>query len=580
MIRRYAEWPLRRKLTAQFLCTALLLIPLTAATVAAISETQGDLVSIDSERTQVSLMSDIQQLLYEQIAAEKLLVLTGDLAHDRQYRERSARVGRNLETLISMSRSEAEEDAEEGESEVVEGLRGQVAAHDAAHARVVAMTRAGERGGPALAAMTQADAAARRVIETLDRTMATDHEETGEAIEKLLGDTRMLIITLLVGSLVAFAISLWLGQRAARAIIDPITHATGAAERIASGRLRETMPVLSRDETGRLAESFNRMAEDLRGLIFPIQETTLFLSNSGSDLALVSAEASDSLQELSSAIDGINQGAQEQAHAVSRGASVIAEVAGVVDDVGASAGEVARSARETAVLAQHGGTTIARAVEGLSSVRETTLDASEKMKALDEQSVRVSEFAGMISRIAEQTNLLALNAAIEAARAGDHGRGFAVVADEVRKLSEDAARAAASVAGTVSTMREGVDGAVKAMERGRAEVEDRAAAAREAGEALHQLLASLERTNGQVHTIVADVRSIAPRMKQVAELMDGVAAITEENAASSQEMAAMSEQFAGIMGRISQMAGAGDLETHSLPRATERLRQLTVRFEV
>lgn len=46
-------------------------------------------------------------------------------------------------------------------------------------------------------------------------------------------------------------------------ILRPVRHMAKATERIANGQLGETVPVLSRDEMGDLAHSFNRMSRDL-----------------------------------------------------------------------------------------------------------------------------------------------------------------------------------------------------------------------------------------------------------------------------------------------------------------------------
>src|ERR1700724_4636917 len=75
-----------------------------------------------------------------------------------------------------------------------------------------------------------------------------------------------------------------------------------------------------------------------------------------------------------------------------------------------------QSAASTQDVADRGGQVVAKAVDA--------------MARIEESSRKISDIIGVIDEIARQTNLLALNAAVEAARAGDAGRGFAVVAFE------------------------------------------------------------------------------------------------------------------------------------------------------
>ena len=98
-----------------------------------------------------------------------------------------------------------------------------------------------------------------------------------------------------------------------------------------------------------------------------------------------------------------------------------------------------QSAGATRDVADRGGQVVAKAVEAMAKIE----DSSRK----------ISDIIGVIDEIARQTNLLALNAAVEAARAGEAGRGFAVVASEVRSLAQRSSQAAKDIKDLITNSR-------------------------------------------------------------------------------------------------------------------------------
>lgn len=85
------------------------------------------------------------------------------------------------------------------------------------------------------------------------------------------------------------------------------------------------------------------------------------------------------------------------------------------------------------------------------------------IKQMQEVSLVIADFAGVISGIANKTNILSLNATIEAARAGEHGRGFAVVAKEVQTLASQTKTSSAEIASKINEVQSYVEGMVDSM---------------------------------------------------------------------------------------------------------------------
>ena len=75
--------------------------------------------------------------------------------------------------------------------------------------------------------------------------------------------TRTITSLLILGLLIALVISAYASFKLGKAILRPIQTLTNAAREIGEGKLDLTVPVLSQDELGELANTFNKMAAQL-----------------------------------------------------------------------------------------------------------------------------------------------------------------------------------------------------------------------------------------------------------------------------------------------------------------------------
>ncbi len=166
------------------------------------------------------------------------------------------------------------------------------------------------------------------------------------------------------------------------------------------------------------------------------------------------AAAATQLQATAQTMSSTSQGATTQAGAVAHASEQTAQnsstVASATEELSASFAEINRRMIDSSGL-------IAQAVS-------QTVDASSKVKRLDDAARKIGEVVKLIGSVAEQTNLLALNATIEAARAGEAGKGFAVVASEVKTLATQTAKATSEVEVQIKAIQAAVMESTTAMD--------------------------------------------------------------------------------------------------------------------
>lgn len=435
----------------------------------------------------------------------------------------------------------------------------------------------------------------------------TDLETEQTNIGEMVLATRLIQI---LGMLAAILISIVGAIILSNSIIRPLQSVNKAASGIAAGELDQQVTASSNDEIGALANSFQKMIaylqemasaanslaagnlaveirpqserdvlgnafekmiENLRGLISNLADNAGNLTGASAELAN-SAEQSgqvssqiagtmqqvakgisqqsesvgqtaSSIEQMKRAINGVASGAQEQASSITKAIDVTSQLSRKIQEVAQSANNQADVSASSSKNIEESTKTVGETILGMETIRTKVGLSTARVKEMGARSSEIGAIVETIDDIASQTNLLALNAAIEAARAGEQGKGFAVVADEVRKLAEKSATATKEISKLIKEVQKSVAESVKAMNESAIEVENGVVLSQTANEAMEKITREAEAALDISKGIAAAAREMNQLSDMLAEVMDSVSAVVEENTASTEELSAGSDEL-------------------------------------
>ncbi len=252
------------------------------------------------------------------------------------------------------------------------------------------------------------------------------------------------------------------------------------------------------DATGTLADSLNMMLDEFARTIRTIKGS--------------SEQVEATAQNLIGSTAKLALDTDSQATMIQKAVTDINEMTRAIEEAAAKA----RQSAETSELSRDAAVEGTRAVEDTSramdAIRGNVQDTARAIKRLGESSQEISEFAKTINEISDRTSILALNASIQAAAAGEEGRGFAVVAEEIQRLAE---RAAGSTR-QIETLIKNILGEIT-----------------EAGASMDSSIQEVVQGSKLSENALTKLQEINRRSAEVAEFIDSVSRATGEQAAES-----------------------------------------------
>ncbi len=296
---------------------------------------------------------------------------------------------------------------------------------------------------------------------------------------------------------VKYATDVTASVKASQVLQQAVQQVQEAVEAAKGNDLTQRVPL-----EGKIGE-IEALCAGVNGLIDTMATVVTKIRNSAREVSSASAEISASTTDLS-------QRTEEQAASLEETSASMEEMSATVKKNAENAQQANESAAGTRDVADRGGQVVAKAVDA--------------MARIEESSRKISDIIGVIDEIARQTNLLALNAAVEAARAGEAGRGFAVVASEVRSLAQRSSQAAKDIKDLITNSNDQVKDGVDLVNK--------------AGTALHDIVESIKKVAGIVSDIASASAEQAAGIEQVNKALTQMDEVTQQNSALVEENAA------------------------------------------
>lgn len=383
--------------------------------------------------------------------------------------------------------------------------------------------------------------------------------DVSDKVGQILEYAKMVVVLDAILLVLALAVMTTVARRMSKRMLAVRSHIDSLKERdftyIQSKELLE-FP----DETGDINRSVEQMQKDIALTLKEIYRMAEEVNKEATALSLTSVGMAKATEDVAYSIQGISQGAVEQA-------IDLVDINQSARQLGDGILKVKNSAIRINDNAEHINVIVEKNSLG---VKDLFAKLEEFASVFVRYVNQITEFEGhlnqidgivlTIDRISRQTNLLALNAAIEAARAGEAGKGFSVVADEIRALAEQTQGATKKIESIINSVSEQSKILVNETTEMNEDLESQSQdlntvlnSFEEIIEAIGGIIPQIKEVNEETELLDVQKNSILDHIQHTSTIAQEVSASCEEVTSTTEEVSNSTTQVSETANNLKQM---------------------------